>query len=185
MSTSEPKIPADSRRAPGSEQAAPPRPSAGADSEPRESVSDALARARSHGQAALTEALASVLALLDAASLASAGELASANGILAPAARALENLLNQISDPDRQSMQLLQSVAAALDAEISRWEERARDDPDARSVLRAFLGLRELIWEFGVRTSESSAPREPTRRKNQEAKPRSQRKKIQRIPVKG
>ena len=35
-----------------------------------------------------------------------------------------------------------------------RWEERARDDSDARSVLRAYLGMREILWELGVRSSK-------------------------------
>ena len=52
---------------------------------------------------------------------------------------------------------LLASIAEALDIEIARWEKRARDDLDARAVLRAFLGLREILWEFGVRPGRRNA----------------------------
>ena len=59
---------------------------------------------------------------------------------------------------------LVAALADALDAEIARWQARSTEDPDARAVLRAFLGLRELLWELGVRpraTGEaaSSEPR--------------------------
>ena len=64
----------------------------------------------------------------------------------------------------------------ALDAEIARWETKARQDADARAVLRAFLGVRELLWELGMRPSapaaedgqEAAAPRA---RKAREAAP--------------
>ncbi len=54
-----------------------------------------------------------------------------------------------------------------LDDEIGRWETRGRDDPEARAVLRAFLGVREILWEFGLRPSRAerreSGPPEPPR----------------------
>ena len=37
---------------------------------------------------------------------------------------------------------LTEPFATALEAEIKRWEQRSQTDPDARLVLRAFLGLR-------------------------------------------
>ncbi len=150
-----------------------------------ESLQDALSRARGHAQMAVAEALAAILALIDAASLASSGELAKANGILAPVTRLLEGLRNQLGDPDRESVHLIQSVAEALDAEIARWEQRARDDPDARSVLRAFLGLRELLWEFGVRSGETTATDGPARPKKAKPKSGSRRKNVQRVTVEG
>jgi len=57
---------------------------------------------------------------------------------------------------------LTEPFATALEAEIKRWEKRSQTDPDARLVLRAFLGLRELLWELGMRhdpapTSERSS----------------------------
>jgi hypothetical protein len=151
-----------------------------------DSLEDALARARGHAQAAVAEALAAISALLDAASLASSGELARSNGILAPATRILEGLRSQLGGgQDHESLHLIQSIAEALDAEIARWEDRARDDADARAVLRAFLGLRELLWEFGVRTGEKSATRGPSRPKKARAKSSTQRKNVQRVTVEG
>jgi hypothetical protein len=68
---------------------------------------------------------------------------------------------------------LLASIAEALDIEIARWEKRARDDLDARAVLRAFLGLREILWEVGVRPRPKRARQRPAGRR------------IQRVPVQG
>ena len=53
---------------------------------------------------------------------------------------------------------LVQAIIEALDAEIARWEARSRDDADARAVLRAFLGLREILWEFGMRPADAERP---------------------------
>ncbi|MGE4608242.1 MAG: hypothetical protein AAEJ52_15995, partial [Myxococcota bacterium] len=101
----------------------------------------------------------------------------------ASATRALEGLRNQVAGQDRESVDLLQSIANALDAEIARWEDRARDDSDARSVLRAFLGLRELLWEFGLRNGETPATDSPSRPRKRKTKSSSRRKNVQRITV--
>jgi len=151
---------------------------------PPESTGHALNRARAHARASLEEALAALEALLDAASLASAGEPASANALLAPVAQLLQDARARLDADDRGSTELLRSIAQAFDVEIARWEARAQDDPDARAVLRAFLGVRELLWEFGIRPGESAAEKEPpdTRKKSER---RSGRKKVQRIRVQG
>jgi hypothetical protein len=79
---------------------------------------------------------------------------------------------------------LLDSIADALDAEIVRWEQLAADDLEARSVLRAFLGLRELLWEFGVRRSGSTDAGEKTVRSRKARSTRTrQRKTVRRVPV--
>jgi hypothetical protein len=122
--------------------------------DPPETAGEALARAREHGRAAVAEALAALRALLDAAALAGTGVPAADHRGLAAAARWLDGLDARAGSPS-----LLVSVAEALDAEIARWEERAQDDPDARAVLRAFLGLRELLWEFGLRPPARARPR--------------------------
>ena len=44
----------------------------------------------------------------------------------------------------------LGAILEALDTEITRWEKRAKDDPEARVVLRAFLGMREILWELST-----------------------------------
>ena len=154
-----------------------------ASSSATESLENALSRASGHARSAITESLAAIEALLDAASLASTGELARANGMLGPATQLLERMRNQFDNSDRDAGHLLDSIAKALEAEIERWEQRARDDPDARSVLRAFLGLRELLWEFGVRPAESGASTSPTsgRRKRSPASRRN----VQRVTVEG
>lgn len=174
----DPRGPKRSENPPGAGQSAAP------DSGKGESLEDALSRARGHAHAAVSEALAASSALLDAASLASSGELAKDNGMLASGARALEGLRNQLGGPDRESVHLIRSIAEALDAEIARWEDRARDDSDARSVLRAFLGLRELLWEFGVRAGEPSATATPGYPKKGRAKS-ARRKNVQRVTVEG
>jgi hypothetical protein len=126
--------------------------------DPPESAGEALARARAHGRAAIAEALAAVRALLDAVALGTAGVPAADHRGLVAAARLLDGLADDL-DARGGSPSLLVSVAEALDAEIARWEERAQDDPDARAVLRAFLGLRELLWEFGLRPPARARPR--------------------------
>ena len=184
MSNDDPVNETASRRSVGSDEPPRQRPHA----EPKgggESVEDALARARGHAQKSVAEALASIMALLDAVSLASSGNLADANGIFAPVTRALEDLRNQLGSQDHEPLPLIQSIAAALDTEIARWEERARTDPDARSVLRAFLGLRELLWEFGVRTSETAPTDAPARARKEKTKSVPRRKTVQRVTVEG
>jgi hypothetical protein len=57
---------------------------------------------------------------------------------------------------------LLRSIAEALDAEVARWQARAESDPEARAVLRAFLGLRELLWEFGIRPETDANQNDPS-----------------------
>jgi hypothetical protein len=157
------------------------------------STAEALARARQHARSAASEALAAVHALLDAASLASIGRPSDASGLLAPVAQLLESAALALApDSDVVSAPLLSALAEALDAEIARWEARARDDAEARAVLRAFLGVRELLWELGLRRSDtapeagggaarapraSEAPRGP--------RPIRRRPRVQRVPVQG
>ena len=128
------------------------------DPEPPERATEALARARNHTHAAIAEALAAVHALLDASSLALTGEASANNDLLGPIARILEGLRAEFDESatEGEVAALLRSIAEALDAEIARWEARADTDPEARAVWRAFLGLRELLWEFGIRR-ESAA----------------------------
>lgn len=188
MSSNEPTQSSESRRPRDSEES--PRldqseAAARPGSNRGEMLEDALSRARDHAHASVAEALASILALLDAVSLAASGDLAKANGILAPATRALEELRNQLGGRGHESLPLIQSIAEALDTEIARWEERARHDPDARSVLRAFLGLRELLWEFGVRNGETPSSAAPARPSRSKKKPGAHRKNVQRVRVDG
>ena len=164
-------------RRPRSEPAGAPSPRR---APPPADAREALLRARRHARNAAAEALAALGALLDAGTLAGAGEVAGAHALLGPLARLLEGLRDRLEGLEAEAdASLLAAVAEALDAEIARWEAHARRDPDARAVLRAFLGLRELLWEFGVRrpadgSAGPSGPRDAGRR------PR-----VQRVPVEG
>jgi hypothetical protein len=80
---------------------------------------------------------------------------------------------------------LLAAIAEALDAEIARWELRAQDDADARAVLRAFLGMRELLWEFGVRRSQAGGPPREDEAIHRPAPARRARPRVQRVRVEG
>jgi len=123
-----------------------------ADTPPPASVEEALARAARHGRVALAEALAASRALADAGSLAATGQPVPGDGTLGWAGRVLDELVATLSSTDAgDGAGLLDAVAEALESEIARWEARAREDPDARAVLRAYLGLREILWELGVR----------------------------------
>lgn len=130
---------------------------------------EALQRARAHLRRAALESLEAGRALLEAAVQ---------TGGLAETADAswlgdwLRNLDDLIAELRRDGSLRLLSVladplAAAVDAEIERWERRSRTDPDARLVLRAFLGLRELLWELGMRPATDRrgepAPSTPAR----------------------
>jgi hypothetical protein len=147
-----------------------------------ESARAALARAGRHARAAAAEAILAARALLDAAALAQGGAPAEASPALAQIALWLERLASGVSPDGASDADLTRALAEALDAEIARWEQRAREDADARAVLRAFLGVRELLWELGVRpppsrsAGETSAPPRP---------PRSRGRRVQRVPVQG
>lgn len=143
-----------------------------------ESVEEALARGAHHARIAAAELVAALRALLDAASLAASGQ-PGGDGRLAPLALVLDEIQGLLS-PDVGAGTLASAIAEALDAEIARWEERGRDDPDARAVLRAFLGLRELLWEMGVRPGPGAGGAGPRRRGRG---PRRER--LQRVPVEG
>jgi hypothetical protein len=132
-----------------------------------------------------------VQALLDAASLAVSGAPSEAHRLLGPLAGILERLATELNaDVGRDAAALLDAISQALDSEIVRWEERAGNDVEARAVLRAFIGLRELLWEFGVRHESEgdegdSTPRRAPRKAGR-ASPRGRKKsRVQRVPVEG
>jgi len=130
------------------------------------SVAEALERARQHSRAAATEATAAVRALLDAAALGATG---STSGNI-PALQSVRGSLDDLHrwlEGGQASTGVVIALAEALETEIRRWETRGAEDEEARAVLRAFLGLRELLWELGVRTPAGSpaaadSPREPS-----------------------
>jgi hypothetical protein len=130
---------------------------------PERELELALARAKQHAKSAVAEALAAVRALLDAASIATSGGPAGANPLFEVADRWIARASRSWAADGALSDELGVSIAAALDDEIARWELRAKSDDDARPVLRAFLGLRELLWELGVRAPrDAGEPRKAT-----------------------
>ena len=157
-----------------------------------ETVEEALRRARAHGRAAAAESVAALRALLDATALALSGRAAEGDAVLGPLSRSLEELRALIAPDDaRFGSSLLSALFDALDAEIARWELRSHEDPNARSVLRAFLGVREILWEISARGGEPATPSEEEGPEGGQAKPparpvRSRRgSRVQRVPVEG
>jgi hypothetical protein len=155
-------------------------------------LGEALARARQHGRAAAAEALAMVRALIDAASLVASGRPSEASRLLGPLAKLLEALGDDLGrDAGDGASQIVDSLARAIDDEIAFWEERAVDDTEARTVLRAFLGLREVLWEFGLRRTrgaeeaDSEEPPRPRSSESRQTTSKSRRARIQRVPVQG
>jgi hypothetical protein len=155
------------------------------DSASPQTVTEALERARLHGRAAAAETLAALRALLDAAALASSGAPSDRSRVLQPLAHLLDDLASQLSGTSGLPSSVLEAIAEALDAEIERWEQRARDDTDARAVLRAFLGLREVLWEFGVRARGKASAAPATPRPGEPARRRGSRRRVQRVRVEG
>ena len=131
-----------------------------------DSVEEALRRAAVHARTAVAETIAALRALLDAVALVATNGPAKSSDGLASLARIHDEHEEQIAPTNETtrpaSAALLSALAEALDEEIARWEQRARRDPEARAVLRAFLGLRELLWEMGVRPEQQTPP-EPAR----------------------
>jgi hypothetical protein len=151
---------------------------------PEASVEAALLRARDHARNALAEGIEAGRALLDAASLATSGARAAEHPTFATADRWLHQASRGIATESEDASALLNAIAEALDAEIERWEARAAKDPDARAVLRAFLGVRELLWELGVRR-ESKPEGEPAPVTKKRAGRKVRRRTVTRVPIEG
>lgn len=157
-----------------------------------ETVEEALSRARNHARVAAAESVAALQALLDAMALGLSGRAAEGDAILGPLSSSLEELRALIAPEDsRFGASLLSALFDALDAEIARWEVRSREDPNARSVLRAFLGVREILWEISSRGQEAMSSSRDGGPKAGGRKPSSgtgrsrRRSRVQRVPVEG
>ena len=164
----------------GGSRAGDPDPAAGAATA---SVQGALARAGRHARNAAAEGILAARALLDAVAILQAGTAAEASPGLAQISRWLERVAAGVAPDGAGDADLTRALAEALDAEILRWEQRARDDADARAVLRAFLGVRELLWELGVRPAPGGRQEQPA----SPAPPRrgSRGRRVQRVTVQG
>ena len=133
------------------------------------------AEASRHARVSAAEALRALRFLLDAISLAGRG----VPGEEVPGLRELGILLDTaagaLAPGGEQEGELLGALFEAIEVEIRRWEARADDDPEARAVLRAWIGLRELLFELGAR------PRRARRRTGEAPAGRGRR--VRRVPV--
>ena len=127
-------------------------------------VEEALSRARKHLRSATLEGLEATSALLDAALRTAGIDDTDPRSFAGELRASLNDLLAAVRTDGalRFPSALADPVLAALDAEIARWEARSAKDAASRPVLRAFLALRELLWELGVRADaagpDNSAP---------------------------
>ena len=152
---------------------------------------DPLARARAHLQRASIEGLEAALALLEGAVQTSGLGDPDADSPLGRLRASLEEAIEGLRRhaPSVIPGAFSEPLFAALETEIARWEERSRNDPDARAVLRAFLGLRELLYELGLRREApppARGPREPKARAGRARPTRaaaSGRERVQRFDV--
>jgi hypothetical protein len=148
---------------------------------------EALQRARKHLHRATLEGLEAARALLEAAVQTSGLTDASRESLVGNLQSSLENLIAGIRENSSIELPkaLAEPLAAALETEIKRWERRSQTDPDARPVLRAFLGLRELLWELGL--GRTAPPRKEQSRPNDDTgRPaRPHRDRVQRFDVEG
>jgi hypothetical protein len=134
---------------------------------PSTSVEEALGRAHRHTRHSLSEGLAAAASFIEAVSIAVGGESSESHHALTRLADRIEVWRDEMTrQGGRLSLPLAEGLLNALDAEVARWEVRAREDSDARAVMRAFLGLREVLWELGVRhpPAPGSDPRMPSER---------------------
>jgi hypothetical protein len=115
---------------------------------------EAAARARSHLRAAFGEGVEAVRVLLEGGT---AGHAA--------------------LPPD-----LRRALDRALCQEIERWERRAIDDPEARTVLQAFVALRALLSPTD-RPTPAAPSQEPPPRRSAAHRERSARPRVQRFEV--
>lgn len=119
---------------------------------------EAVGRAREHLRRATLEGLEAATALLEAASSVS-GTGPATEGISADLLRGIERILHGLRSNGRFAFPeaVTGPLEEALAREIARWEIRSKSDQAARPVLRAFLGLRELLWELGMRTTRTAS----------------------------
>lgn len=130
-----------------------------------EDLDEGPRRARDHLARAALEILEAARALLGTALHASGMHAVAPDSLAGEIDRSLDALIASMRRglPLEVSPTLSAPLFRALEAEILRWETRSQSDPDARPVLRAFIGLREILWELGVRPpAEAGRPTPPS-----------------------
>jgi hypothetical protein len=147
----------------------------------------------------VSEAIAAVHALLDAASIGWSGRPSEAHTALRGLSDLLDEQQRRFEGSDGLPTPVMNAILEAVEKEITRWENRASRDGEARAVLRTFLGLREILWEFGLRkdeptsrgSAESGRRRTKTTSSESGASPQKgassgeRRRRVQRIDVQG
>ncbi len=126
-------------------------------------VDQALHRARKHLRISTVEAFEGARALLEAAMHSSGLTSASPDSLVGQIQRQLDDVIAALRGdaPLVMPRALAKSLGGAIDAEIKRWERLSQTDSDARLVLRAFLALREFLWEIGMHVDEAEMQDEP------------------------
>jgi hypothetical protein len=129
---------------------------------PTDSVERALERARDHARVAVSESIRSLRAFVEAVALAFGDDLEGTTAsVFTSITKQLDDLETVLSGGNSEDWRpLFQMVMDAVDAEVQRWEARSKTDPNARTVLRAYLSFRELLWEVGARGQKSGTSRE-------------------------
>lgn len=124
---------------------------------------DAMARARGHLRASTIESLEAARALIEAARHAADASPPAPDSLAGDLDAALDAWIEALRSGRRLSLppRLALPLLRALEREIERWQARSHRDGDARVVLRAFLGLRELLWELGVRGATATGRAAP------------------------
>lgn len=126
-------------------------------------VDQAIARARVHVGNAARESVAAIAAILEAGGRASGLDPEQTERLATEVARRFEAQVGRLREGALFPSSLEKPLAEALAREIERWEKRSQRDPDARAVLRAFLGLRELLWELGLAREPEPGDPSPNR----------------------
>lgn len=122
-------------------------------------VEEALGRARTHAQNAAVHALHALQALVEAGARVPGGLTHERSHEINQSLDALKRWC----DPEQASgdFSLLEGVERFLDREIERFEARSRTQPELRTILRALLAVREVVFELstagsGTHTAEAA-----------------------------
>lgn len=126
-------------------------------------LDEAIGRAREHLVRAVVEAVEAARALLEAIAAASGADASATGALLGDLRNALDRLIERLRSEGRLELPaaLIAGIERTLAREIERWEALSKRDADARPVLRALLGLRELLWELGIRSPDPKPPETP------------------------
>lgn len=136
-------------------------------------VEEAIVRAQAHLRNAAREGLEALRAILDAASRAGGLGDAVPGSVSSDLRQHLDAWIAAAENEGSFEMpgSWTAKLHQTLDAEIHRWEARSRSDETARPVLRGLLGLREILWELGLRSPAPQADAATSERQPPAAQP--------------